>query len=1215
MANNNPTQQQTTNPPNSGGISNSLISPGLTSSLHGSATTFGTPRGTGFGSAFNSSSPHNSGYGTSPNGRGGYIGTPGQGDKRTKIVRERSIRSATFANPGLVNNSHHSVSNNNSAVKTSSKHSANNNNVGKMKDITETTIKQELKLQEEEVVEESSALFTSFCYKGMEVIFTVVNNPRTSQQLATAAKDGSKGSVEDEKSKEGDNKEELGCYILGIHSRTRVPFQKCHLDDTNTSPSSKSTTTPNLSSKSTPIEIVAITSHPTNGYIYLSTNYGSIYSFYPIIANPMKYAYGKFRWNLGCVVNVRDVFGYTSLKGLSEESVAGSEGSDKGSAGDGVCFYRKGATSSCDTAAPTLSSTGGSNTSSPPKNNGNGNQTNYPLTNDGQPPLPKMNNNETQEDGNENEDHGSAVMICASMTEKRVLIVHRDQLAVYDFSLPPDTPVSSSVANGSNNNKAPPEAFLLWTHTLQGSIIEHASISGDGCSIAVSLRGEGVGVPYPFGVRTFVRDWDDGSSSSSSRAVVLEGDKKPTDGGKSGGGGKPPMHRRTLSGPKPLSKHTSPPPIVKKRSTSDDGLLENVFGDNASTAPSSTTNITAKSASSNPPLPTSSPPTLKQGILYKPAQFLVHSAPVSRLAFRGYGTITSSSNHNTSSYNDEEEEGNDLLLTTCSTDCSVRIFSQNSWRQLMHWNSPPKSRADWVRGISAANLGDLDSSPTSSGNNSSASGSKKDQQALTPIPKEVMDSSNHSSSQHDNASMTSDTSGGINRALLANTKNHRGVPPPSSSFPSHSVPGTHAGAWIAELTFRNTFPALRLSRLSYMKTGGDDALPAHFESVAAILPPGSINENVVFDESECQMEVEGIWPTWDPWEPDLKGSGGGKRSRSSSVGSPSEAGQDKTKLSSNPLSSIPPSVGVGSPAQTSSAPRWLGDGSDLGGSHMPPSELRLTSSHSCIDSNLTQIEMPLWGDKDFGAMEFGAPTRRVMMMPEEKKKVLSADLPQACLDYESGSRLCAQSSLDRRSIDLCWRKHGAVNLDETTNVGVNVRVRTFQDLSLIPLPLSLPSLTLPNQPHSSSSNSDKHAISSLHWWPEENYGGPPRLVAAMGGTLIVYEMPPPWSALEPPMPAYDPFNDEDDNMSRGSSIDSDYISDGDGGVLMDEHNTLDGQSFGDNTARSRTEYEVSILPHPDFGLGLRLESPAMEGMPAITGSFKKRKLHLLFVHV
>jgi len=302
MSNNNQ-QQPRTNPPNSGGISNSLISPGLTSSLHGSATTFGTPRGTGFGSAFNSSSPHGS-YGTSPNGRGSgsYIGTPGQGDKRTKLVRERSIRSATFANPGLVNNSHHNLSS--GAVKTFKQSAANN--VGKMKDISETSIK------EEEKIEESSALFTSFCYKGMEVIFTVVNNS-PSQLAASTAKDGSveSGSVGDEKSK-GDNKKELGCYILGIHSRTRVPFQKCYLENTNASPSSNQTT-PNLSSKSTPIEIVAITSHPTNGYIYLCTNYGSIYSFYPMVANPMKYAYGKFRWKLGSVVNVCEVFGYTTL--------------------------------------------------------------------------------------------------------------------------------------------------------------------------------------------------------------------------------------------------------------------------------------------------------------------------------------------------------------------------------------------------------------------------------------------------------------------------------------------------------------------------------------------------------------------------------------------------------------------------------------------------------------------------------------------------------------------------------------------------------------------------------------------------------------------------------------------------------------------------------------------------------------------------------------
>ena len=560
----------------------------------------------------------------------------------------------------------------------------------------------------------------------------------------------------------------------------------------------------------------------------------------------------------------------------------------------------------------------------------------------------------------------------------------------------------------------------------------------------------------------------------------------------------------------------------------------------------------------------------------------------------------------------------------------------------MHWNTPARSRADWVRGISAANLGDLDSSPTSGNSNKSSSSEnnrKDSDQELTPIPKQDVALDSSSQQQQDNASISSDTSGGINRALLANTKNHYGIPPQqrSSSISSGAVPGTHAGAWISEITFRNTFPALRLSRLSYMKNGGDDALPAHFESVAAILPPGSISEDVVLDnhhlelgESECLLDVEGIWPAWDPWEPDVKGGGGRGRSGSSmaETGGRDHHQQDSSK-SNNPLGSIPPSVGIGSPAtQHVSTPRWLGDGSDLGGSHMPPSELRLTSSHSSCENNLTQIEMPLWGDKDFGAMELGAPMRFVMMMPnerEEKKKVLhnsvseEKEVPAASLEYESGSRLCAQSSSDGRSINLCWRKHGAVNFDEIRNVSYvgGTEVRRFQDLSLVPLPLLLPSLTLPGHPQPSKSTSSqslqKNAVSSLHWWLDENYGGPPRLVAVTaGGTIIVYEMPPPWSALEPPMPAYDPFNEDEDDMSRGSSIDSDYMSDGgEGGGLMDGP-VLDTESFGENTARSSsnraTEYEVSILPHPDFGLGLRLESPAMEGMPSIAGSFKKHPL-------
>ena len=170
----------------------------------------------------------------------------------------------------------------------------------------------------------------------------------------------------------------------------------------------------------------------------------------------------------------------------------------------------------------------------------------------------------------------------------------------------------------------------------------------------------------------------------------------------------------------------------------------------------------------------------------------------------------------------------------------------------MHWNSPPKSRADWVRGISAANLGDLDSSPTNgtaSKKQRSDSGDKREEmeggRSSTSSKLKGMDNtSQHSHASLDNASLASEASAGINRALLAKAHQNSTPMSPGLTIPSPSIPGTHAGAWIAELTFRNTFPALRLSRLSYLKTGGDDALPAHFESVASILPPGSIAEEV-----------------------------------------------------------------------------------------------------------------------------------------------------------------------------------------------------------------------------------------------------------------------------------------------------------------------------------------------------------------------------------
>lgn len=357
----------------------------------------------------------------------------------------------------------------------------------------------------------------------------------------------------------------------------------------------------------------------------------------------------------------------------------------------------------------------------------------------------------------------------------------------------------------------------------------------------------------------------------------------------------------------------------------------------------------------------------------------------------------------------------------------------------------------------------------------------------------------------------------------------------------------------------------------------------------------------------CRLEVEGIWTVWDAWEPDVRGGRRGvgvaqdvKKDNSSTLnGSGGEVG-----IVSNPIGVMP--IGEGAnPAVTTS----MANGSDQGGSHMPPSELRLTSC-DLLSNGLTQIEMPLWGDKDFGAMEFGSPLRYAMMMPDPSASSRQRiGLPEANLEYESGSRLCARSSMDRRSIQLCWRKHGAVNFEEINEFNTDAsRIRKFQDLSMCTLPLKLPSLTLPGQTKSSSVN-DKNLVLSLHWWPDENYGGPPRLLAATaGGAIIVYEMPPPWSALEPPMPAYDPFNDDDDYLSQGSSADSDNLSEDDGEIPTDEGIVTETYSESLSRSSGRTEYTVSILPHPDFGLGLRLESSAIEGMPPIAGSFKKHPL-------
>jgi len=755
---------------------------------------------------------------------------------------------------------------------------------------------------------------------------------------------------------------------------------------------------------------------------------------------------------------------------------------------------------------------------------------------------------------------------CSS--DHKILVAHRDQLAIFDAT--PEYILGGEVDDEQFQqpyNPKQPVAELLWTTRAPASIVT-AKLSGDGMSIALVAKGEGVGVPFPYGARTYIRDRDDGSSSSIHDEGI------------------PPVS--SISG---TSSSTIPKRNVVSK-TSNTGLVPmEILPSERPKKLGQRETSTASSSSSR-----------GVGILYKPGPFLVHSASVTRISFRGLG-------HNNSEVHIAEEglkeadEGNDLLLTHCEQDGTMRIFSQNSWKQLMQWNAPSGSRADWIHGISAFNLGDLDPRDRNDkgGTSSSAASSRV-------------------TSQTDLAGMNTSThSGGINQALTGAK--------PFSALPAHPTPTSSAGAWIAEITFRNAFPALRLSRLSYMKAGGDEAHPAHFESVAAMLPPGSLTSGSTLEE--MGLCLQGIWSAWNPWA-----------STQSNIG----AASSSTTLSGSAMEMLGlPHGGQGTGALGAHA---------LGGTHSPPSELRLVASHP-LSGRVILMEFPLWGDSDFGAMEFGSPLRYLLAMSDDdgledgtrvnisnekkaptvvaatslegsllsdKKPPLFVPPPPVCMDYESHC-LCAHVGPSPYSISLTWRKQGTMSIlpvdrnvpfhssflastetfdsaDESVHsFGTHDDTYTdgpelFEDVSMVPLPLQLPPLHLPsNIINRAKRKGSSVSIVSLHWWPDENFGGPPRIFAVTSdGSLVLYEMPPPWSALEPPMPTYDPLS-----LTSAHSI----CTDGEGVNASDsDSNSEEG---------TQKEYEVLITPHPDFGLGLRLEAQA-DGMPAIAGSFKKHPL-------
>ena len=681
-------------------------------------------------------------------------------------------------------------------------------------------------------------------------------------------------------------------------------------------------------------------------------------------------------------------------------------------------------------------------------------------------------------------DQGDPVEISSS-SDHKVLVAHRDQLAIFDAT-PIELLFDQSVTKEMEETT---KAELLWTVRLERNIVT-AKLSGDGRAVAVVVDGEGLANKNPFGVRTFLRDAEDGSSL---RSAIFEppGDSKNVKRGK-------------------LARATS---------------------------------------SSN-----------SVGILYKPGPFLVHPTNVSRMSFRGFG-------HETSNLYSDPMEGNDLLLTHCEVGSSMQIFSQNSWKQLIQWNTPPNTRADWIRGLSACNLGDLETHKR-----------RKTSGSRAPSRRPSM------SSDDSAAAINADLLG--NRPLIYQGSN------------------TAAGAWISEITFRKTFPAIRLSRLSYMKRAGDDMQPAHFESVAAILPSFSLVAESVLGMGDAGLSVQGIWPAWNPWW------------------SESSVDEKDGTLSGSAMAFL----GLSSVAPSSAG--FFGE-HNHGGTHGPPSELRLVASHPS-SGKIVLMEFPLWGDNDFGAMELGSPLRYLLSLSEidgletkqDATEISGGDSSTATLDQNDHKVpppvslsfetdiLCSQIEEGRKSIAVSWRRQGSISvlpssrqlersgslLSVCSSYSVESsdsyhfqaeadsdEVEIFKDLGIVSVPLSLPSLSLPQ----SAASSSEEVFVALQWFSDEIFGGPPQLLAiTSSGTIVLYELPPTWSALEPPMPSHDPFLPS---------------------ARVSESSVSDDDSDSDNESIAG-DYEVMITPHPDFGIGLRLEAQT-DGVPAIAGSFKKHPLN------
>ena len=440
--------------------------------------------------------------------------------------------------------------------------------------------------------------------------------------------------------------------------------------------------------------------------------------------------------------------------------------------------------------------------------------------------------------------------------------------------------------------------------------------------------------------------------------------------------------------------------------------------------------------------------------------------------------------HLTSSF----QNHHDLLLIHQSSEMAT-IYNQNLEKQT-EWRTPPFTHIGWVRGISSFLLGDLE--------------------------------------------------------VLYKQLGQTGTTNPS--IPSHMSTFSNAGAWISEITFQGAFPALRLSRLTYLKRGTDEVPhPVLLESVSSFLPAQSLWDGASRDD----LIVEGIWPAWNPLQTE-----------------PTKDNHTNETLRGSAMSFL----GISNATVPSSN---FGE-SFLGDTQRPPSELRITASHP-LDGCAIVMEFPfVYDGLSHNSLELGKPIRSVLSLNDASVATLYSHQlnVSASRDFEGG-RLVAKimnHTTEEDSIQLLYRRPGTMSMlpcnflpDDAEDATIVLRdCRRLQDESLIPAPLLYPAIRLP-------SKSSK--IKELLWYPDEGLGYPPTLFCIYeSGSIVVLSIPTPRDVFELPVPGFEDFT----HLASPTVPKSDLSE----------------------------LYEVYITPHPEFGLGLRLESRS-RGRGSVTGSFKR----------